>query len=811
MRSGFSIILLLLFGITLQAKELPTVSQFIKPGAKAYKGMFNIYLQDEQYFMQLPLALLNRDILTTITINKGSAQAVRDVQQRFGFAGDAVYDGVIRFSQGANQKVLLTQPVFYNAADSSSSYYKLLQSATLPVYMAFDIQAADSGSVLIDITTAFTGDNPMFSLKGVKEELKLGSYMRERSYPLSVTCYQDNIIFRSVKTYGPGGSAPQDEENRPANDEKKPTSAPTVWEVGACWYLLPDVPMQQRLADKRVGYFMRQMKDYSRDPNQVKNTVVATRWRLEPKPEDVARYERGELVEPAKPIVFYIDRNTPEALRPYFIAGVNAWQKAFEQIGFKNAILGKMEPSQQEDSAYAIDNVHYSIISYKPSANPNAYGPSIVDPRSGEILSSHVAVFHNVFDLVQRWYFVMCGVLDPRTHHIPFTPDVMGPLAQTVVCHEVGHTLGLRHNFAGSSAYDIDSIRNQDFLQKNSFGASMMDYMRFDYVVQPQDHIPAELLLPRVGVYDNYAIAWGYKYMPQFKTSLEESKYLRSWVSEKLKDPRLFYLQEGDFFDPRVQAEDVGNNAMKAGELGINNLKLLLKNIAAWTEKDDDDNYTLLRQMYASSVSRYGDYLTHVIKNLAGRWANESLRTDNQPHYVAVTKAQQQQAMQFLKTYFFEEPTWLFPKDICNKTGFGFNDQVAADYDTYLGKILYKCLYIAGQEHLHDNQDPYTTAAFFNDLYEGVFSHVEDATPISAYKRLLQQSYVSKLINGAINPAYQADNIAVLMKMQLDKIAATTKAAADKNPDHLSKMHLRAIADMIALWENGNPDNKLNK
>jgi Met-zincin/Domain of unknown function (DUF5117)/Domain of unknown function (DUF5118) len=786
--------------------NLPQIDKFIKTNAVVHKGMFNVYVQDEKYFMEIPRQSLGREILATITINNGSAQIERDPEKRFGFSGDAVYDIVFSLKQYKDKKILLERPVFYNLPDSSSSYFEQFKSKRFPISLTFNIVAASTNSVLFDFTEAFLSDLPIFSLSGAKEDLSLGGYQSGLSYPLSVSAYPNNIVFRSVKAYSAGSSTSAKKTNAspaglPAKPEEQKTTGPTVWEVGSCWYLLPEIPMKQRIADERVGYFTKVVKDYATDPNGFKELPLATRWRLEPKPEDMEKYKRGELVEPIKPIVYYIDKNTPEYLKPYFIAGVNAWQKSFEKIGFKNAIMAKPEPTLAEDPDFAIDNINYSIISYKPSLTPNAYGPSVIDPRSGEILNTHVAVFHNILDLLQRWYFVMCSTVDPRAQSLPLSPEIMGTLAQRVITHEVGHTLGLRHNFAGSSTYPIDSIRNKKFIDKNSYGASIMDYMRFNYVAQPEDHLSPAELLPRVSVYDDYAIEWGYKITDFSTDRVKEKQYLRSWVSEKRKDPRFFYLEEKDFSDPRVQSEDMGNNAIEASTLGIKNLQIMMENLDTWIGKSDDLNYAMLRKMHTAIVSRYNQYLEHVLKNIGGRYGDKSLIAENKPNYIPVERAKQKEAMNFLKTYYFQEPEWLFPESVSSKTKFLFNGMVSADYETFFGKLFYKFSALSYNERIVGPK-PYTVKEFFDDLYENLYAEVDKGNPISSYQRLLQRAYVNKILASVtIPPSFESD-VALLLKIQIEKIANVCEAGARKNKDVASKQHLKAIVEIIHQWMN---------
>jgi len=789
----------------------PAISTFIKQNAISYKGVFNIYQQDDKYYLELQDSLLNRDILAMIVINKGSAQVARDARKRFGFAGDVVHEAVFKFNRNKKGAINMEQSQFYNAPKANSIFYNALTQRPSPIIMSFTPVAKDAGSVLIDITPAINADMPILSLSGAKEELGLGAYQANLSRLTAISAYKNNMVFRSLRNYSPGalaqkpnsGEAPV-EPQQPQENQNALQNGPTAWEVGASWYLLPAIPMRQRFADKRVGYFARGLNDYSSNPLKLEERGLATRWKIEPKPQDVEKYKRGELVEPAQPIVFYVDRNTPEYLQPYFIAGVDAWQKVFEKIGFKNAIVAKMAPTAAEDPDFSMDNINYSVISYKPSITANAYGPMVIDPRSGQILSSHVAVFHNITDLMQRWYFVMCSAMNQRGRKLPLAKDIMGRMLQTVITHEVGHTLGLRHDFAGSHSYSVDSVRKRDYVAKNGFGASIMDYLRFNYVVQPEDGFTPEELHPKIGVYDEFAIEWGYKYFPELNNAYKEGEFLKNWVTEKRKDVRLFYFPEGDFSDPRVQSEDMGSNAMQAGALGIKNLKYIMNNMENWLEKDDDENYSMMRRMHASVASRYNEYLAHVVKNIGGRYGDQALKAEDKPNFVPVGRATQKEAMAFINTYYFQEPVWLFPKNITDKTRFVFAGEVQADYEAFLGKVFYKFSAISKNERI-TGQTPYTLNEFFDDLYQGIFGDVNSVAPISDYRRMLQRNYINKLLASIYNPASFGNNEAILMKLQLEKIKKACDDAQQLKTDYLSKDHLRAISELIKQWQESKP------
>ncbi|MBB6237943.1 hypothetical protein HDC90_002569 [Pedobacter sp. AK013] len=812
MKRVIRLLLLAHFCLYMQAQaqkntELPTIETFIKSSAVKHTGIFNIYLQEDKYYLELPDSLLNRDILAMIVINKGSAQVARDPRKRFGFAGDVVNEGVFKFNKNTNGTIFIEQSQFYIAPKKDGGdYYQLLKDKQRAVFFTLNTVARADHANLIDVTPALNADLPILSLNGAKEELGLGAYQANLSKQLAITSYKNNTVFRSLRAYGAGSLKPELNSAEPVEPQSKPDTqvpletGPTAWEIGASWFLLPKNPMKQRFADKRVGYFVKPIKDYISNPLKVEEKLLAARWKMEPKPQDLEKFRHGELVEPAEQIVFYIDKNTPEYLKPYFIKGVNAWQKVFEKIGFKNAIVAKLEPTPAEDPSFAIDNINYSVISYKPSTTANAYGPMVVDPRSGQILSSHVAVFNNITDLLQRWYFVMCAANDTNARKLPLSKDIMGRLAQTVITHEVGHTLGLRHDFAGSCSYDVDSVRKRDYVAKNGFGASIMDYLRFNYVAQPEDGFTAEELFPKIGVYDEFAISWGYKYFPKDNDAFTEAEALKNWVTQKRSDPRLFYFPEGDFYDPRVQSEDMGSNAMQAGSLGIKNLKLIMKNMEEWLESDDDQNFTMMKKMHSAVASRYNEYLAHVLKNIGGRYADQSLVAEAKPNYVPVSRSTQKEAMAFINTYYFQEPSWMFPQNITDKTRFVFDGQVSADYETFMGKIFYKFSAISKNQRIV-GQNPYTVSEFLEDIYQGLFADVDNSAPIPAYRKMLQRSYVNKLLTAVYNPASFEADVAVLLKQQIEKVKQSCDSALPKKKDQVSKDHLKAISDMIQQWK----------
>ncbi|WP_127124542.1 zinc-dependent metalloprotease [Pseudoflavitalea rhizosphaerae] len=782
---------------------LPPLTTFIKPGAKLQKGMCNIYVQEGRYLMEIPDALNGRDVLAAITIVKGSAQKERGADKRYGFSGDAVFETVFQFKKSDDGKrMTFVQPYFLNAKDSSTPYYKPLADKLLPVMHSFDVKAVSANAVLIDITDLYNADAELFSLKGAKDELGIGEMQKDKSYITGVKTFPGNINFRSIRSYGAGVPAASRQGGLMpgAGSGKKPLDA-SIWEVGASWILLPENPMPQRFFDKRVGYFTRSIRDLDNYPDNPRFVQLATRWNLKPKPQDLQKYLAGELVVPEKPILFYIDRDLPAYLVPFFIDGVNEWSKVFEQAGFRNAISAKPEPAET-DSSYSIEDVRYSYISYKPSQVPNAYGPMVCDPRSGEIISSRVAVFHNIMDLVSRWYFTMCATLDPAARQFPMNKELVGKLLKNVITHEVGHALGLRHNFAGSSCYNTDSIRNPEFVKRNGFGASVMDYMRYNYVVQPEDKMPVELLLPSIGIYDRFAIEWGYRYLPQFNSPRQEADSLSKWVSAKRKDPRLVFGSESELYDPRIQSEDVGHNAAIAGRLGMKNLKLIMQHFDSWMKemKADDVYYA---QQYRSMVGRFHSYIGHVERMIGARYNNQdALPEEGMKPSEAASINDQLDALAFLEEYLIQYPDWLFPPAVLQKAGFSFEEDGMPSFAKGLGKLFFSFAQVR-QNYLASGQTNIDPMDFIRRLSDKIFDGIGNGQPVNTFRRVQQRTLLVNLITSAESKANYSNDIALQMSILVDAIQDKIKKGIPVTSDLLTQTHLESLSDLVSIWKTG--------
>lgn len=571
---------------------------------------------------------------------------------------------------------------------------------------------------------------------------RVGAIQKNMSYTNYIKAFPSNIEINTTKTFAKssGRSNPNAPSGMPAGMPAPKVSGNYTVEVNSSFVLLPENKMQARYFDPRVGYFTVNYTDFDIDPQGVKRVSLIKRWKLEPKPEDIAKYNRGELVEPAKPIVFYIDPATPKKWVPYLIQGVNDWQVAFEKAGFKNAIYAKL-PDPVKDKDWSLEDARYSAIVYKPSDVPNASGPSIADPRTGEILESHINWYHNVMQLLRNWYFIQASPNDPKARKMEFDDELMGQLIRFVSSHEVGHTLGLRHNFGSSSTVPVEKLRDKKWVEENGHTPSIMDYARFNYVAQPEDHISEKGIFPRVGDYDKWAIEWGYRRFQNYKTPDAEKEYLNKWVIKKAENPRLWFGTETNPLDPRSQSEQVGDNAMLASKYGINNLKVIMNNLEKWTYTPNED-YDNLSTMYDQVTGQFRRYLGHVSKYIGGMMETPKTVEQKGAVYEPVSVADQKEALGFLKDNIFETPEWLLSSSVFEKTGKDPITTVENLQKGVLSRILSKMVLESMYKAEVVSTDAYSLPDYFSDLNSAVFS---GSTP-DIYKRNLQRNYVSSMI-----------------------------------------------------------------
>jgi hypothetical protein len=793
-------------------KSIKPYKEVITDKAITQNGLFKVHKIDERYFFEIPDSLINRDILVVNRISK--APTNKSIGN--GYGGDWIGEIVIEFSKGPNNKVFITTMSYTERSGDSTQngMYRAIQNSNFqPISAVFDIKtiSPDSSAVILDMTDYLNTDNEIFSFGSQARSIlggfnNLGALLVDKSFINNIRSFPLNIEIKTVKTYS--------------------RSAIVSYELNSSLVLLPREPMKPRYEDKRVGYFTRTYINYEAS-QPVDYRQMITRWRLEPKDADIEKYKRGELVEPKKPIVYYIDPATPKKWVPYLIEGVNEWQKAFEKAGFKNAIYALEAPVN--DSTWSLEDARHSAIVYKASSIQNASGPQVNDPRSGEILETHINWYHNIQELMHDWYMVQAGPNDPKARKMQFDDSLMGQLIRYVCAHEVGHTLGLLHNFGASSTIPVDSLRNKHYVEANGFCPSIMDYARFNYVAQPEDGFEEKELIPRIGIYDKWAIEWAYKWFSGFGSEENEQTYLKGWVTSRIEnDKRLWFgkgePRSGDLeknFDPKCQVEDIGDDAMKAGYWGIQNLKRVVSSLKEWTKEPNKD-YEALKKLNKQVIEQYKRYLFHAANNIGGRtWIQKNVE-QNEEGASFPSFEQQKSAVQFLQDQLFTTPAWLLNNEI-RRLSAGDEQYYVDMGNMYLllnlqGEVLTKITSYYAYGNILSQQTTrtdkgYTIDELLTDLESGIWKELDTKVPIDIYRRTLQKIYVEKFIRqlnvkddkekltGLDGYFFYFENIFTdvlpIIKYHLRGLLTKITTAIPNYKDKMSRLHLIDIRDRI--------------
>ena len=784
-------------------EKIQPFEKVITNKAVSDEGIITVHKVEDKYYFEIPDKALKKEFLVVTRLTKAGAEMRMGT---VGYAGDQISQNVISFEKGPNDKVFLRSISYVDyAKDSTSAMYKtVMRNNVNAIEQAFDIKAfgKEKNSTVIDVTDFINADNDVVSFDTrFKKGFRVGAFQKDKSFVNFVKSFPTNIEINTTKTYNRSAG-----EASPIPGAPKPeVSGNYTVEVNSSIILLPENKMQARYFDPRVGYFTVGYTDFDENPQGVERVSLVKRWRLEPKAKDLEKYKRGELVEPEKPIVFYIDPLTPKKWIPYLIQGVNDWQKAFEKAGFKNAIYAKV-PNAKEDPEWSLEDARFSAIVYKPSDVPNASGPSIADPRTGEILESHINWYHNVMKLLNDWYFVQASPNDPRARKVDFDDELMGQLIRFVSSHEVGHTLGLRHNFGSSSTVPVENLRNKAWLKANGHTPSIMDYARFNYVAQPEDNVGEAGLMPRIGDYDDWAIEWGYRRFYNYNSPEKEKAHLNKWVMEKLQNPRLWFGTETNPYDPRSQSEQVGDNPMIAGKYGVKNLQRIMENIEAWSTKPNED-YSSLNNRFTQVSGQFARYLGHVSKYIGGVKETPKMVEQKGAIYELVSKSEQKEALKFLSENVFTTPNWLLKTSVLTKIDKSPVEVVENLQKTVLNRVLSEGVLNKLYEGESLDANAYAVYDYLQDIKNSVFAELKSSSKIDIYRRNLQKNFVETLIartqaskpSTGRNAETISDNSDVksLTRGVLREIKADASKNAQNAQDAVTKYHLEDLVYRI--------------
>ena len=708
-------------------KKEKNYSDVITDKAVTDSGLFEVHKVDGKYYYEIHDSLLGRDMLMVTRIAK--------MAKEIPLGAHKLSEQVLSW-QKFDQNILLKELSYSKFASDSLPVKEAVSNSNFePIISSFKIEVEnkDKNTVVIDVTNLYKSDIKSFGYpQSYRKRNKISSLDSKLSFIESIRSFPLNIEAKHIKTYK-------------SSDAK---NGQISMLLNNSMILLPKEPMRRRYYDKRVGWFTTSQTDYGIDNQEAETVRYLDRWRLEIKDEDKEKFEAGELVEPKKQIVYYIDRATPKKWRKYLKQGIEDWNAAFEQAGFKNAIVCKDPPTEEEDPDWSPEDVRYSVVRYLASSTLNANGPHVSDPRSGEIFESDINWYHNVMKLLRNWYFVQTAAVNPEARGTEFKDEVMGELIRFVSSHEFGHTIGLPHNMGSSSAYPVDSLRSATFTKKYGTAPSIMDYARFNYVAQPEDKgvalMPSDWDSPNVGIYDKYSVMWGYK--PILGVSEDKEKeILRSWIRDK-EDDLMFRFGPSGAIDPSSQTEDLGNDAVKASEYGIKNLKRIVPNLIKWTT-EDGETYDELEYLYGQVLGQFRRYMGHVATNIGGVYEYNKTADQEGAVYTHVEKNHQKACVSFLNNHLFKTPYWMIDKNILNKIEYaGTTNRIRSLQSSYLNRVLDfgRMARMIENEALNGNNS-YSLDEMMNDVKNGIWSELKNGQSIDVYRRNLQKSYISRL------------------------------------------------------------------
>ncbi len=798
-------------GLAAQDQEPRPYDRVITREAKSKTGVFTVHQVRNSWFYEIPKSELDKDFLWVNQIARTTLGQ--------GYGGQELANRVVRWERHGN-RILLRSVNYSMVADPKDPIALAVRDANnATIIQSFPVAAwGKDDAAVIDVTRFFASDVPELS---ARQRLSATTMDPNRSFIEKISTFPQNVEVESTQTYvrnppqGGGGAAPAPGPGRGGQAGAGMAIGSATLVMHYSMVKLPEKPMMPRYFDERVGYFTARQENFSKNEQRVPNRQLVTRWRLEKKDPNAA------LSEPVHPIVYWVDPATPAKWAPWIKKAVEDWQPAFEAAGFKNAIIAKYGPKPEEDPEWSKDDARNSVIMWLPSTTENAVGPHIHDPRTGEILNADIQVYHNVMNLARDWYFVQVGMLDPRAAKLPLSDELMGRLMEFVVAHEVGHTLGFQHNMKASSEYPAEKVHDAAWVHKMGHAPSIMDYSRFNYTAQPEDKIPAEDLMPRIGPYDVWATHWGYAPIPGAKTPEDEEKTLDAWAREQDKTPWFRFSTAGQAgSDPGDETEAVGDaDAVKSTTAGLKNLERLVNMLLPATTTEPGKPYEDLTELYGRMWGQWRLEMGHVAAIVGGFDSQQKHIGQDGVRFTPVSKARQQAAVKFLNERAFPTPAWAIKPEILRRIEpIGVISQVRSAQSGVLTSLLNSARFnrLVEQEAL-DGAAAYSPAEFVSDVRKGIFSELDaPQVKVNAYRRNLQQAYLTAVnakINstataapagggggggGFANFAPPSDDERAMYRSELRSLSAAVSAAVAKSGDRATKAHLEAVKDEIA-------------